>query len=82
MTPWYPLAGHAVEPAVLLGGSGHGPTYPPWSHIGFLGLGSWAPLTQSIRCCVIGVGSMVALGRQPRPCTIRELVQHATVENP
>ena len=41
----------------------------PLCHIGFLGLGSWAPLTQSIRCCVRGVGSLVALGRQPRPCT-------------
>ena len=41
----------------------------PSGHIGFLGLGSWAPLTESIRCFVRGVGSLVALGLQPRPCT-------------
>ena len=67
-----------------------GSSITPLCHIGFLGLGSWAPLTGSMRCFVRGVGSLVALGRQPRPCTHEALVvssvdrnvQHATAVNP
>ncbi len=66
------------------------PPITPLCHIGFLGLGSWAPLSQSIRCCVRGVGSLVAFGRQPRPCTreapavssVDRNVQHATAVDP
>ena len=66
MTPWYPLADQVVEPVVHLGAVGMGSPSTPLRHIGFLGLGSWA---LHVKVKAVGVGSLVALGRQPRPCT-------------
>ena len=90
MTPWHPLAGQVVEPVVHFGGGEHGLTHNSVVSHWLPGTGSWAPLTGSIGCSVRGVGSMVALGRQPRPCTqeapavssVDRDVQHATAVNP
>ena len=83
MTPWYPLAGHAVEPDVASRGRW------AWAYPQPLGvtLASWDRVLGAPQ----GVGSLVALGRQPRPCTREGRlrypyphwdVQHATAVNP